>query len=379
MAWMAVAEAAASLGVSERTIWRRIKSNAIESRGENGRTLVQLEHEENGEPFQQPLSRMAFTQVSLRKFGSDPTSELLAVLSDCRASFDEQIAATRRSVRYLTGVVCVLIVALGAGVWFHFDQQAQANWAHGKVISDLSEQHQNEVSELVALHQSKMASQAENIAHAEGEAAARLEELVPLRSAHAKLAEELSTFEDSRSKLESAVTQQAGSFEASTTKQLAGLAERDKEIRSLRDQIGVLKEDLQEAVFLGDARMSQSDKVTEYIRRSAARSIGFADGVRQHLAYRAQKERELREELMQLRRQHGSTKETPRDREDIWTSTIGEGDSTTPKQSDSNNVSIRTILKDCFNAWLFGRDYMDSLASASSGVDASRPEIAAAQ
>ncbi|GJM27004.1 MAG: hypothetical protein DHS20C16_34190 [Phycisphaerae bacterium] len=379
MAWMAVAEAAASLGVSERTIWRRIKSEAIESRGENGRTLVQLGTDDNGAQSNQPLSRMAFTQVSLRNMGSDPTQEFLAVLSDLRGSFDEQIAATRRSVRLLSGVVCVLIVALGAGVWFHFDQQAKANWKHGKAISDLGEQHQNEISELASLHQSELTVQAENIAHTEGKATAQLEELLALRDEKIKLSQQLSNIEASRTELASAVTEQAGAFEETTSKQVAGITDRDNEIRTLRDQISVLKEDLQEAVFLGDARMSQSDKVTEYIRRSAARSIGYADGVRQHLAYRAQKERELREELASIRKNHGSTIESPRDREDIWTSTIGEKDSTAPKQSESNNISMRTILMDCFNAWFFGRDHLDSLASASDAVENARPEIAAAQ
>lgn len=365
MAWMAVAEAAASLGVSERTIWRRIKSNSIESRGENGRTLVQLGHGESIDEASQPLSRMAFTQVALRNGVTDPAPEFLAVLSDLRASFDEQIAATRRSVRFLTGVVCMLIVVLGAGTWFHFDQQAQANWQHSKALSDLKDEHQEEVDELVTAHQSELAAQGQNLALAEGQASARLEELVSLRDTSAKLNESLSSIESSRTSLETAVTTQAGAFEASTAKQLAGIAERDKEIRALRDQIGVLKEDLQEAVFLGDARMSQSDKVTEYIRRSAARSIGYADGVRQHLAYRAQKEKELMDEIARLRRGHGPSIESPQDREDIWSSTIGDLGLDASHSDASSSVSIRTILLDCFNAWFFGRDQLDSFASAS--------------
>lgn len=373
MAWMAVAEAAASLGVSERTIWRRIKSNAIESRGENGRTLVQLGNGDSGAEGGQPLSRMAFAQVTSHNPAHDPAPEFLAVLSDLRASFDEQIAATRRSVRFLTAVVCLLVVALGAGVWFHFDQQTQANWKHGKAISDLSAQHEEEMDELAALHQSELTTQAQNLALAEGQATARLEELVSLRDTSSKLTKELSSIEASRSSLEAAVATQAGAFEVSTSKQLAGITERDKEIRALRDQISVLKEDLQEAVFLGDARMSQSDKVTEYIRRSAARSIGYADGVRQHLAYRAQKEKELRDELARLRNGQGSTIESPRDRESIWSSTIGDASSPDSESDADGGVSIRTILIDCFNSWLFGGDQFRSVASATGSDETSRP------
>ncbi len=380
MAWMAVAEAAASLGVSERTIWRRIKSNAIKSRGENGRTLVHLGGEENGVESGQPLSRMTFAQVALRNVNTDPAPEFLAVVSDLRVSFDQQIAATRRTVRLLAGAMCVLVVAFCVGIWFHFDQMTRASSQHVQAISDLEEKHNNEVGEIMASHQSELTEQAGILAHTEGQASARLEELVSLRDTSTKMTDQLASIETSRNKLESAVTKQAGAFEEATSKQLAGISERDKEIRTLREQIAVLKEDLQEAVFLGDARMSQSDKVTEYIRRSAARSIGYADGVRQHLAYRAKKERELRTELARLRANlNGSPGET-HDREAIWTSImgddgIGHDGAAGTGDGESNSISIRTILLDCFNAWFFGRNHLDSLASAS----ATEASVASAQ
>ncbi|NOX59986.1 MAG: hypothetical protein GXP29_14165, partial [Planctomycetes bacterium] len=136
MAWMAVAEAAASLGVSERTIWRRIKSKAIEARGENGRTLVELSFGEDNNESVRQLSSVAAAQLSMRKLGADNVAEVLAVLSDYRASFDKQIAVTRRTARWLTALVFFLAVALGAGAWFHFEESSRLAGEHHDAIGE---------------------------------------------------------------------------------------------------------------------------------------------------------------------------------------------------------------------------------------------------
>ena len=142
MAWMAVAEAAASLGVSERTIWRRIKSKSIDTRGENGRTLVQLPTGENGEGTDQKLSNVSVAHFSMRKFEDDRTSEMLALLSDYRASFDSQISAMRRSLRWLTALVCLLVMMVAGGAWYHVTTQTKVMDSHRIAINDLNSEHQ---------------------------------------------------------------------------------------------------------------------------------------------------------------------------------------------------------------------------------------------
>lgn len=369
MAWMAVAEAAASLGVSERTIWRRIKSKSIDTRGENGRTLVHLPTGENGEGPDQQLSKVAVTHFSMRKFEGDRTSEMLAVLADYRASFDSQISAMRRSLRWLTGLVCLLVMMVAGGAWYHVTAQTKVMWDHNVAVNDLKDEHQQFIDEISEAHEAELSSQSQNLAHAEGTASARLEELVTLRGSVPEQAQRLTTIESSLGGLKTALTEQTKGVQQLTTKQLAQLSAREEALQALREQNSVLKADLQEALFLGDARMSQSNKITEYIRRSAARSIGYAEGVRQHLAYRAKKERELTTELARLRETKRMPVESIDDRESIWSTMIGEepvaNESGDSEKGRDGKVSIRTILHDCFNMWLFGSEEIGSLASAS--------------
>ncbi|NOX59394.1 MAG: hypothetical protein GXP29_11135, partial [Planctomycetes bacterium] len=233
------------------------------------------------------------------------------------------------------------------------------------VLAGVQSAHHEEISarhKETSILQGDIAVLKEKFGLAEGMSSARLDELVALKDESAKRAE----------KLGGQLAEQTKAFERMTAKQEEQLAKRAEDIRKMNQQAGVLKEDLQQARFLSDARLSRTDKVTEFIRRSAARSIGYAEGMRQHLVYRDRMENRLRRELAQLHSLKGEPADSTNHRAGIWSSTVDDDEAEASTLEDGD-VSIGTIFKDCFNTWLFGRDDVSAFASASSKTANAKP------
>ena len=93
MAWMPVAEAAARLGVSERTIWRRIKSESIPSRSEAGRTLVDLEESDAS------ADGLHGAELHSRAADDDALAAVMAELAELREANAREFRYARRGKR----------------------------------------------------------------------------------------------------------------------------------------------------------------------------------------------------------------------------------------------------------------------------------------
>ena len=286
MAWMPIAEAAVTLGVSERTIWRRIKSEAIESRNESGRTLVVLEEPELAGDQVRQLSRVAAAQLSMRKLDADTVCDVLGALSEYRASFDEQMARARRTTRWAAAIAAALLLALGAGIWYHSAQIADLQRSRAAILADVDLKHQ----EAVADYRAKSA-------RAEGLFQARSDELEGLRSIGSDQRAHLAVVEASRDSLQRTMDQRLSEFQKMMTAQQTAAEARDKELTRFQATITELRSGLQDNQLAYQAVRRQSDKVTEAIRRSAARSMGLAEGLRMNLAQQQATVRGLRRAL----------------------------------------------------------------------------------
>jgi excisionase family DNA binding protein len=333
MTWMTVGEAAAVLGVSERTILRRVKAATIESREVDGRTMVCIDHVEQMDPSgvsgrelspveTARLSRIAAAQLHMRRLDADAISDALSVLSDYRLSFDEQITRSRRTTRVTLAFAAVLLIALGAAAWYHATTIADLRQDETKAMFELERTHQEQAGKLAIEREKALAQYESRSAHAQGLAEARAKEIErtqqavtereqQLAQAHAerevlrsKMDDQVASFqttltsqEASREKLQTGLQEQLTAAQATLARQLAAIESRDQEISALRKEITQLRGELVEKASTYQTLREQSERVTAAIRRSAARSIGQAEGMRLHIAEQQEALRALRERL----------------------------------------------------------------------------------
>ena len=288
-AWTPVSEAAALLGVSERTIWRRIKSETIDSRSESGRTLVRIEHDEDTELPIRSLSSVA-AQLAMRKLDVDGLADVMAMVRDYRSALEAQARQSRRAARVTSLVALLLVAGLVVGGWYHFKTVRGMSDTHTQALADLRVRQANELADYKAQAQRDAA-----LAGDRGRQVEQLQRLTAQQQAH------LAEVETTRRKFTERLDDRLGQFAsvASTDKKL--LLSRDQEVTTLRDQVASLRARLS---GLNDTTRRARDvdhKYTEAVRRAAARSRGLAKGLEIHLAYQKEIEQRLRRELAMRR------------------------------------------------------------------------------
>ena len=424
MAWMSVADAATVLGVPERTILKRVKAKTIESRKDHGRTMVRIEVPKPDNASTRELSTIedaemagfTGTELSMRKLNAGAVSEVLAVLSEYRVSCDEEIARSRRTTRWVGAVAVGLLIAIGACVWYYTTTLGEIRYEHAVAVSNLNSAHQE------ALGQYR-----EQAARADGLSTARAAEIETLQQIENKHQEQFAVVETSRNRLQDTIDERLTGFQTITAAQQAlyksfqqtmneRLAEtnatiaaqqaavetREEKLAQLQKSIEKLQADLhekelelrnEELVF--QAVQKQSGKINEAIRRSAARSIGMAEGLRLNINQQQEMIQRLREELAESQTAReaaialeasGPTRngdevevENARMRQLLWDSLI---DSTAEHGGTSDDAGIENggvkrdgmdppvgktqssvssttspwtdVLESCFRLWLFG-------------------------
>lgn len=340
-AWTPVSEAAAMLGVSERTIWRRIKSETIDSRSENGRTLVKLDDEDSEFPLQH-MSSMAAAQLSLRKLDVDGLNDVLAMVRDYRSTLESEARRARRSARFASLLTLAAAIGLVVGGWYHLREVRRMGDDHAGAMADLRVQHTEAVADLKA--------------HAERDRA-----LAADRGKHVEHLKELSSEQQSQlamtEKTQKVFTEEMDTrlseFARIATADKDALSKREKELTELRDQITALESSMDRTVESNRRIRDLEHKYTEAVRRSASHSRGMAKGLEIHLAYQKDIERQLRDELAQLRKTTGGGA-VPMDshavaRDELLSSLIDQrstaNSGSTVKNAPANDTGLRLIWR----------------------------------
>jgi len=288
-AWTPVSEAAAMLGVSERTIWRRIKSETIDSRSENGRTLVKLDDEDAEFPLQH-MSSMAAAQLSLRKLDVDGLNDVLAMVRDYRSTLESEARRARRSARFASLLTLAAAIGLVVGGWYHLREVRRMGDDHAGAMADLRVQHTEAIADLKA--------NAERDSALAADRAERLEHLQELTSEQQS---QLAMTEKTQKTFTEKMDTRLSEFARIATADKDALAKREKEMTDLREQITALESSMDRTVESNRRIRDLEHKYTEAVRRSASHSRGMAKGLEIHLSYQKDIERQLRNELAQLR------------------------------------------------------------------------------
>lgn len=359
MAWTPVSEAAAALGVSERTIWRRIKADSIPTKSEQGRTFVGIDPEELESDSVRHLSHVAAAQLSMRKLDADTLGEMLDVIRDFRELLQAQHKRARRSARFAT-VMCVLALA-GAGLlgWYHLQTTQRMTTDQGKALADLRAEHDQSIINL-----------REQAAAQTAAAQARLEEVQNLRQQHAAQTEQLAALESSRSAIQAQMDARLAEMQTSVVQDKAMLVERDAQLGRLRATVDELQQELQ-LVDRRHAELRNADQqMLAAMRRSAAHSRGMAEGLRIHVENQARIEQQLRRELATARAGVINQVSPPADPHDeavrkaIWSTMLSDD-----QPVEKGPVGWNFIMRRCLESWMTGNTDTDpapaQLASAS--------------
>lgn len=290
MAWMPVAEAAARLGVSERTIWRRIKSETIPSRSEGGRTLVDFDpslqdgahstyfsHSESAAPARDPLSH-------------DALHETVASLGDQQVRLATELKRVRRERGLLMALVAVLGIAVAIGLW---QQRTTVQEVRAKLDRALAQDDENPTEPLLAI-------QAET-ARANATAAAQADELSRLREGADGLRTELAKLVASRDELQCIIDERLEAVGAELARRTDSDSAWDAERAALARTIDELRASLHQKEIIQLAAQQQSERITEALRRHAAKNAGLAEGLRIHIDLQQQVLAQAQAELDDLR------------------------------------------------------------------------------
>jgi hypothetical protein len=118
MAWLTTNAAANACGVSERTVWRRIRSGALSSRLENGRTIVNIE--QTNTTADRQLAGVSAALVSHARMDSDRYAAALTTVTDACHRAEKQADRSRRTARNAVFALSVTLPAacLLAGVGY---------------------------------------------------------------------------------------------------------------------------------------------------------------------------------------------------------------------------------------------------------------------
>jgi outer membrane murein-binding lipoprotein Lpp len=158
MAWVDKATAASLLGISARTMERRVAAGKVQTRKDEGRVLVLVEDPPApaGVEIVPPGSSGDMTQA----VRADPPAERRACES-CRDTLaasqrmaeqaEIQVRRARLDAHVAAAVIFVLLVLGGAGLWYSSRQMATARTTVERLsarVTELSEGRQQAIDEL---------------------------------------------------------------------------------------------------------------------------------------------------------------------------------------------------------------------------------------
>jgi len=288
MAWMPVAEAAARLGVSERTIWRRIKSETIPSRSDHGRTLVDLDEQA---ALAEGASGFALrADLGGRDTDDEGLSALVAELAQFRATGEHEVKRARRSARAALALVAVLAGALGLGVWYH-----------GRTVERLRLEGAQALGEQARLHGEALSAAAATRAREATAVEARSAELALARQSLADQRAGVDALAASNNALQCLVDERLDELSTGLAQwSIAGSGSGAE-----RDQLTKTVEELRATLHQKDVALlvtqQQSDRIIATLRRHAARSAGLAEGLQIHVGWQQQAIARAQAELNELR------------------------------------------------------------------------------
>ena len=117
MQWVPIIEAAAVLGVSDRTIRRRIKAGDLQSVTQSGRVMVQIDAESPAETLSavgRQMSEVATANVVVRSQDQEQVSAVLSAMTDT-------VGGLRTDLRISRLVIAGILGLLGWGAFIHHE------------------------------------------------------------------------------------------------------------------------------------------------------------------------------------------------------------------------------------------------------------------
>jgi len=175
-----VEEAATMMGVSVRTVWRKLKADELQSHKQGGRVMVDvtdLTDCDTARDTGRQMTQVAAAQLAIRHQDSERWERTLAEFRRFEDTLRDEMRLVSRGRQVAIGAVIGLVAILGAvaggGAWWHRDQQAVAEREHGLAVAEMREQH----VEQVAAEKGRAGQLAASVGDLEGQVGTLNEEL----------------------------------------------------------------------------------------------------------------------------------------------------------------------------------------------------------
>lgn len=175
--YLPLSDAATALGVTTKTVRRRIKENKLEIREDNGQVLVAVDESvlKRGNGIQ--LAPEVFEQLAERRKDSDMNDRRLTLISEQLASFrsfHDSVQQELSRSRLLHGIAwsgcIVLLLGLGIGAYLHRDTLALERSTGTEQLASAELEHQQNLTEAQADYLTDLLSARSEAAKAKGQA-----------------------------------------------------------------------------------------------------------------------------------------------------------------------------------------------------------------
>jgi hypothetical protein len=160
MAWVDKATAASLLGISARTMERRVAAGKVQTRKDDGRVLVLVEDPPPPAGMESPLSggrdvpQSAEPAPSAEPRGCDSCRDILAASQRMAEQAEIQVRRARLDAHIAAAVIFMLLVLGGTGLWYSSRQMATARATVERLsatVTEVSQARQQAVDELAAV------------------------------------------------------------------------------------------------------------------------------------------------------------------------------------------------------------------------------------
>jgi len=157
MEWISISKAAQSLGVTDRTIYNRIKAGSVEHRKTPmGKAEVFIDPMKPVSDATEDLRRIVAAEVAMKGVSANT----LQKTTEAFQSMHDTMEATVRRVQFRADIAWVLMLsALGVLVWggWHYRGKiADADIQHTEDVAKMQGDHNGQVVELESAHRSDL-------------------------------------------------------------------------------------------------------------------------------------------------------------------------------------------------------------------------------